>query len=117
MSYPPPPPPPGYPPPMNWLYLPLTYLSYVNALLVHTLVMPAALFAVSAFLLWKMQLQRHIAPVLLAQACLLLLTPIGFTHLERGQFPYQWRRRGVSNWADGGTHRSSWVSLPGWFTA
>jgi len=71
---------------MNWLYLPLTYLSYVNALLVHTLVTLTALCAVSAFLLWKMQLQRHIAPVLLAQACLLLLTPIGFTHLERGQF-------------------------------
>jgi len=78
--------PPGYPPLMNWLYLPLTYLSYANALLVHTLAMLAALFAVSAFLLWKMQLPRQIAPVLLAQACLFLLTPIGFTHFERGQF-------------------------------
>ncbi len=78
--------PPGYPPPMNWLYLPLTYLSYAHALLAHTLLMLVALFGTSAFVLWKMRLGRHIELVVLAQAFLFLLTPIGFTHFERGQF-------------------------------
>jgi hypothetical protein len=76
----------GYPPLTNWLYLPLTYLRYADAVLVHTLLTLAALLGVSAFLLWRMQLRRQIAPVVLAQVCLLLLTPIGFTHFERGQF-------------------------------
>jgi hypothetical protein len=77
--------PPGYPPPMNWLYVPLTWLDYREAFLVHTLGTAGVLWGVSALLLWRMGLKRHIARVIGAQAALLFLTPIGFTHLERGQ--------------------------------
>jgi hypothetical protein len=78
--------PAGYPPLMNWLYVPLTFLSYYEALLVHCAFWLLALFAVTAVILWRMELARHIPLVLLAQSSLYFLTPVGFTHLERGQF-------------------------------
>jgi glycosyl transferase family 87 len=78
--------PAGYPPLMNWLCVPLTYLSYYHALLVSVLLSIALFTSVSAWLLWMMGLARHIPRLLAMQAALYFLTPIGFTHLERGQF-------------------------------
>jgi hypothetical protein len=78
--------PAGYPPLMNWLCVPLTYLSYYHALLVDVLGSIALFTGATAFVLWAMGLGRHIARLLLMQAALYLLTPIGFTHIERGQF-------------------------------
>jgi len=78
--------PSGYPPLMNWLYLPLAFLSYEQALLVHTAFSLALLFGVSVLVLYQAKLARYAALVVAAQAALLLLTPIGATHLERGQF-------------------------------
>jgi glycosyl transferase family 87 len=78
--------PAGYPPLMNWLGVPLTLLPYHAALLLHVGASLALLLATTAFILASMSLRRHIPRTLLAQASLYLLTPVGFTHLERGQF-------------------------------
>jgi hypothetical protein len=77
---------PGYPPLMNWLYVPMTFFPYHVALLLHTGLSLGALFAATVFVLGRMGLRRHAWPVILVQATLFFLTPIGFTHLERGQF-------------------------------
>jgi hypothetical protein len=78
--------PAGYPPLMNWLGVPLTLLPYHAALLVHVVASLALLFATTAFILWQMGSGQHILRALLVEASLYFLTPIGFTHLERGQF-------------------------------
>jgi hypothetical protein len=78
--------PAGYPPLTNWLYVPLTYLPYYHALLVQIIGTLVGFYLVTALLLWRVGLRRHIFAVLLAQTSLYLLTPIGFTHVERGQF-------------------------------
>jgi hypothetical protein len=78
--------PSGYPPLMNWAYVPLTYLPYYSALLLHNAMSLLALFVATALLLKRMGLAAHIPGVVLAQGSLYFLTPIGFMHLERGQF-------------------------------
>lgn len=78
--------PSGYPPLMNWVYLPLSFLTYEDALLTHTLLSALALLAVTFAVLWGLRLRHQIGPVFLVQASCYFLTPIGFTHLERGQF-------------------------------
>lgn len=78
--------PSGYPPLMNWVYVPLSYLPYYDALLVHNGLSLLGLFAVTALILMKMGLRVHVPGVVIAQSSLYFLTPIGFTHLERGQF-------------------------------
>ena len=78
--------PAGYPPLMNWVYVPLATLSYVDALLVHTVFWAAALVLASLYFFYRTGLLRH-APALLAlYGSLYCLTPIGYTHLKRGQF-------------------------------
>ena len=77
---------PNYPPLTNWICIPLTLLPYYAALLVHTGLSLLALFGVTVFVLIRMGLRRHLWGVVLAQASLYFLTPIGFTHFERGQF-------------------------------
>lgn len=76
----------GYPPLTNWLYVPITLLPYQSALLVHTIMTLVGLFAVTFVLLWKTGLLRHGWHVFLAMSSLYLLTPVGLTHFERGQF-------------------------------
>jgi hypothetical protein len=78
--------PPGYPPLMNWVYLPLSFLPYWAALLLHLGLSLAALGAVTIMTLRGAGLPALVAPVLLTQAALLFLTPAGVTFLERGQF-------------------------------
>jgi len=78
--------PPGLPPLMNWVYVPLSLLPYHAALLAHTAISLLALLGATALVLWKSGLRRHVWRVTLAQASLYFLTPIGLTHLERGQF-------------------------------
>ena len=78
--------PKNYPSLMYWLYVPLARLEFWPALVVHTVFSFLAVFAASAFVLWKADCQRYIGPVLLAQASLFFLTPVGATDFERGQF-------------------------------
>lgn len=78
--------PKNYPPLMYWLYVPVSLLAFWPALIVHTGLLLLALFGASAFVLWNSGLRRHIGWLLLAQAGLFFLTPIGATHIERGQF-------------------------------
>jgi hypothetical protein len=78
--------PPGYPPLMNWIAVPLSLLDYTDAFLLYTALALLSLLGATAWLLWKAGFSRDVGRVLLAQACLYLLTPIGLTHLERGQF-------------------------------
>jgi hypothetical protein len=78
--------PAGYPPLMNWMGVPLTLLPYHAALLLHVAASMALLFGTTAFILWQAGSAQHIVRALLVQSSLYLLTPIGFTHLERGQF-------------------------------
>jgi hypothetical protein len=78
--------PSGYPPLMNWLYVPLSYLPYHRALLVHSAISLLALLLVTALILKRMGLAAHIPGVVLGQSSLYFLTPIGLLHLERGQF-------------------------------
>jgi Glycosyltransferase family 87 len=76
----------NYPALMYWLYVPLTLLPFWPALVVHSVASLLALFGATVFMLRKACLDRHIGLVLLAQAGLFFLTPIGATHFERGQF-------------------------------
>jgi len=78
--------PSGYPPLMNWLYVPFSLLRYWPALILHSVLSLLLLLGVTVFALRTAGLQRHAPAVLLAQTCLYLLTPVGMTHLERGQF-------------------------------
>jgi hypothetical protein len=77
---------PGYPPLMNWIAVPLSLLDYTDALLIYTALALLSLLVATTLLLWKAGLGQHIGRVVLAQSCLYFLTPIGLTHLERGQF-------------------------------
>jgi len=78
--------PAGYPPLMNWIYTPITTHPYLEALLFHTAFWAAALVLVSGYFLARMGLQRHWFPLTAVMGSLYCLTPIGYTHLERGQF-------------------------------
>lgn len=78
--------PAGYPPLMNWVYVPLTYFSYSEALVIHTGFWIFAIVLATTVLLSKLGLLRHWLPLMAAMASLYFLTPIGVTHLERGQF-------------------------------
>lgn len=78
--------PPGYPPLMNWVAVPFSYVRYANALVLYSAVSLGGLLAAGVYLLRKLGLQRHAWRVGLAQLALFFLTPIGATHLERGQF-------------------------------
>lgn len=78
--------PPAYPPLTNWLYVPLSRQPFYVALVVHELGTIFLLLGGAALVLWGAGLARHIWHVVLAMAGLLFLTPIGVTHIERGQF-------------------------------
>jgi hypothetical protein len=71
---------------MNWVAIPFTLLRYSSALLLYSALSFLGLIAASAFVLWKAGLRARIIPVAMTQASLYFLTPIGVTHLERGQF-------------------------------
>ncbi|HET8935618.1 MAG TPA: hypothetical protein VFN67_19350 [Polyangiales bacterium] len=78
--------PAGYPPLMNWVYVPITRYTYVDALLFHTAFWAVVLVLVSGWFLSRMGLKRHWFPLSCMMTSLYFLTPIGYTHLERGQF-------------------------------
>jgi hypothetical protein len=78
--------PSGYPPLTNWLFVVLTPLSYYNALLVHVVGSLLLFLGASFALLKKTGLARHFGLVTLTIVSLYFLTPIGLSHLERGQF-------------------------------
>jgi len=77
---------PNYPPFTNYLYVPLTILPYPDALAVHTLAGLVIFLGLTLFVLRKAGLRHHAAGVILATLLLVLQTPIGFSHTERGQF-------------------------------
>jgi hypothetical protein len=78
--------PAGYPPFMNWVYQPITRYPYIDALLYHTGLWAAALVLVSGWFLARMGLRRHWLALTALLASCYCLTPIGYTHIERGQF-------------------------------
>jgi hypothetical protein len=78
--------PSGYPPLTNWIYVPLSFFPYETALTVHAVLSLLLLLGLSLYVLGRARLWRHAGPLLLAETCLYLFSPIGFTHLERGQF-------------------------------
>jgi hypothetical protein len=78
--------PSGYPPLTNWLYVPLTFLPYWAALVMHVMLSLGALAAVTVLTLRAAGLAPLVVPALLTQGALFFLTPAGVTHLERGQF-------------------------------
>ena len=77
---------PNYPPLTNWLYLPLTRFTFDVAILIQHVVSLLALAGATFVVLWQTGLRRHIGRVGFVQMALYFLTPIGLTHLERGQF-------------------------------
>jgi hypothetical protein len=77
---------PNYPPLTNHLYVPLSFLSYRNALAVHTVLQLMLFLGVAVALMKKFGLGHHGLGVCAAVLLLALKTPIGFSHLERGQF-------------------------------
>jgi hypothetical protein len=77
---------PGLPPLTNWLYVPLSLLPYGAALMTHTVLSICLLLGIAFFVLGEAGLGRQRASVCLAILGLYFLTPIGLTHLERGQF-------------------------------
>jgi len=77
---------PNYPPLTNWLYLPVTFFTFDVAVLIQHGVSLLALLGATVMVLWQTGLRRHIGRVILAQMALYFLTPIGLTHIERGQF-------------------------------
>jgi hypothetical protein len=77
---------PNYPPLTNWLYLPITLFTFDVAVLIQHALSLLALGGATFLVLWQTGLRRHIAVAILAQAALYFLTPIGLTHIERGQF-------------------------------
>jgi hypothetical protein len=78
--------PAGYPPLMNWIYVPITRYTYIDALIIHTAFWAVVLVLVSWWFLARMGLKRHWFALTTMMASLYFLTPIGYTHLERGQF-------------------------------
>jgi hypothetical protein len=77
---------PNYPPLTNHLYVPLTFLDYRNALAVHTVAGLLLFLGLAVTVMAKFGLARHALGVCAAVLLLALKTPIGFSHLERGQF-------------------------------
>jgi hypothetical protein len=78
--------PPAYPPFTNWFYVPLSFLPYHKALVVHTVLTFLGFLAAAAWLLFKTRLSRHIVRLVVLVGCFCIFTPIGVAHLERGQF-------------------------------
>jgi hypothetical protein len=78
--------PAGYPPLMNWVYVPITDYTYVDALLIHTALWALVLVLVGGLFLARTGLQRHWFALTTMMASLYFLTPVGYTHIERGQF-------------------------------
>lgn len=77
---------PNYPPLTNHLYVPLSFLGYADALAVHTLASLSIFLGLTLLVLSKVGLGKHALGVCAAVLLLLFETPIGFSHLERGQF-------------------------------
>ena len=76
----------GYPPLTNWLYVPLSLLPYGAALMTHAVLSVCLFLGIALHVLVKAGLVRQSAVVCLVLFGLYFLTPIGVTHLERGQF-------------------------------
>jgi hypothetical protein len=79
---------PNYPPLTNHLYVPLTLLAYRDAVVVHTVATLLLFLGATVLVLRALELGRQALGASLA--CLLLgfLTPVGFSHFERGQFDW-----------------------------
>ena len=77
---------PGLPPLTNWLYVPLSLLPYGAASMTHAVLSVCLFLGIALYVLGKAGLVRQSAVVCLVLFGLYFLTPIGVTHLERGQF-------------------------------
>jgi hypothetical protein len=72
----------------NWVYVPFSWLPYHQALTAHTVISLTGFLAAAAWLLRKTGLSRHTWRVVLLTSSFYFLTPIGVSHLERGQFDW-----------------------------
>ncbi len=79
---------PNYPPFTNHLYVPLTLLPYRDAVVVHSLATLGLFLGLTVLVLGAFGLARHAVAASLASVLLGLLTPVGFSHFERGQFDF-----------------------------
>lgn len=77
---------PNYPPFTNRLLSPLTRLPYYQALITHDIATFALLITASSLILWFSGLGSYIWQIIFVDILLYFYTPLGFSHLERGQF-------------------------------
>ena len=77
---------PNYPPFTNRLLSPLTRLPYYQALITHDIATFALLITTSGLVLWFSGLGSYIWQIIFVDILLYFYTPLGFAHLERGQF-------------------------------
>ncbi len=77
---------PNYPPFANRLISPLTRLPYYQALITHDIATFALLITASGLILWFSGLGSYIWQIIFVDILLYFYTPLGFAHLERGQF-------------------------------
>jgi hypothetical protein len=78
----------AYPPLTNWLYVPLTFLDYNVALIVHSFLSLALFLILALIVLKKYKLHAYSFKFLAFFSLLYFYTPLGFAHFERGQFDF-----------------------------
>lgn len=79
---------PNYPPLVNWAYVPLTFLRYEDALIVHNFGSMFLFVAMAVVMLHALRAPRDSWVLALPIAFLTFLTCIGQSHFERGQFDF-----------------------------
>jgi hypothetical protein len=77
---------PNYPPLVNALYVPLSFLPYRDALMVHVVGIQALLAGLTLLVLAKLGHRPRAPLAILTNLMLVALTAVGFAQLERGQF-------------------------------
>lgn len=77
---------PNYPPLTNWIYTPLSLLTYHNALIIHNYLSLCIFLFLAGFILKILNLKEYILKTFILLLLLYFYTPIGLSHFERGQF-------------------------------
>ena len=77
---------PNYPPFTNRLYMPLSFLPYYQAVLIHNFASLGIFLGLALLMLKVFDLQVYAWKSLVFFLLLYFYTPLGFAHFERGQF-------------------------------
>jgi hypothetical protein len=77
---------PNYPPYTNRLYMPLSFLPYYQAVIIHNFLSLGVFLGLAILMLKIFNLQTYIWKSLAFFLLLYFYTPLGFAHFERGQF-------------------------------